>query len=556
MMNSLRSALSARRSAPAARSAAPSEDAQLAMALEASMQPQQLESMARSMAVDQVDDLMAEDDEDEVEAELAELMNYGAPVAAAAAPMGRIQMDAPMMSMAMAAPPVPLAPDGAAPPRARAKKKAKRKMRSAGAGSARRRREASNEEKSELDELAALMDDGPVGAAVTVKKWTANAGYVKAIKGAKSQADKIKAYLKEKKSYSNSPGFFFDVASVFLAEKETKPLGIRVLSNVLEMALEDAHLIRVVGYRLVEAEEWDLAVAVFQHVLRLRRDEPQSYRDLALSLATRSFETNKPQLNPNSWSDAVVATLDKLYPDLGQHCPRLIMEFSGVTLPDLQVAFDYLTKVVAGKWDKRFDEIELTALQELNQIKTEAETRKMWTMDTRALDLLDNGKKSQPKWMTFRNGANYVQTGKKNNVPREWLPPLANSRFISHMPCDLRISLAWDTDNTDIDLHVVEPSGNEVYYSNNWSKQGGFVSRDFTRGYGPEEYMVKSGDKGKYTIKAKYFSSNAQTLTGATTCTATVFTNWGRKSQERHTLTFRLEKSKDMVTIGSVELKK
>merc|ERR1719433_793967 len=118
-------------------------------------------------------------------------------------------------------------------------------------------------------------------------------------------------------------------------------------------------------------------------------------------------------------------------------------------------------------------------------------------------------------------------------MPAEWSKP-ASSRFLSNMPCDLRISLAWDTDNTDIDLHVIEPSGCEVYYSNNWSSQGGFVSRDFTRGYGPEEYMVVKGQKGKYTIKAKYYSSSgAQKLTGATTVTATIFTNWARPTQQR-----------------------
>merc|ERR1719384_1066059 len=176
-------------------------------------------------------------------------------------------------------------------------------------------------------------------------------------------------------------------------------------------------------------------------------------------------------------------------------------------------------------------------------------------MDTTSLDVLDNVKiLSEIKWMVMKNGANTVQTGRKTDVPKSWLPPLANSRFISHMPCDLRISLAWDTDNTDIDLHVVEPSGEEVYYSKNWSKQGGFISRDFTRGYGPEEYMVVNGDKGKYTIKAKYFSSNAQTLTGATTVMAAVFTNWGRANQERQCITFRLENSKDMFTIGTVTL--
>ena len=50
--------------------------------------------------------------------------------------------------------------------------------------------------------------------------------------------------------------------------------------------------------------------------------------------------------------------------------------------------------------------------------------------------------------------------------------------------------MSWDADATDMDLHVVEPSGEEAFYSHNRTTIGGLVSRDFTQGYGPEEYMV------------------------------------------------------------------
>ena len=39
------------------------------------------------------------------------------------------------------------------------------------------------------------------------------------------------------------------------------------------------------------------------------------------------------------------------------------------------------------------------------------------------------------------------------------------------------------------------------------------------------------------------------------TVTATVFTNWGRAGETRQTLSLRLEKVKDKVSVGTVEIK-
>ncbi len=54
----------------------------------------------------------------------------------------------------------------------------------------------------------------------------------------------------------------------------------------------------------------------------------------------------------------------------------------------------------------------------------------------------------------------------------------------------MRISLAWDTADIDIDLHVNEPHGAHCYFGHRYTDIGGCISRDFTQGYGPEEYFV------------------------------------------------------------------
>jgi len=133
-------------------------------------------------------------------------------------------------------------------------------------------------------------------------------------------------------------------------------------------------------------------------------------------------------------------------------------------------------------------------------------------------------------------------------------PPEIASEFSKLLDLDVRIALSWDVDNTDIDLHVLEPDGEEAYYSHNRTSTGGLVSHDVTTGYGPEEYLKKSAPKGVYKILANYFGSRQQTLVGPATVTATVFTNWGRPEEKRQTLSLRLEKPKDKVEIGSVTL--
>lgn len=138
-----------------------------------------------------------------------------------------------------------------------------------------------------------------------------------------------------------------------------------------------------------------------------------------------------------------------------------------------------------------------------------------------------------------------------NDAATKLIVPL-DSRLVRNIESDLRIVMTWDADNTDMDLHVVEPSGEECYYSHNRTAIGGRMSDDFTQGYGPEEYFVRRNMSGKYRIRTNYYGSSEQKITGGTTVQATVFTDWGRPTEKRQSLSLRLTNNKEMVTIGDV----
>ena len=129
-----------------------------------------------------------------------------------------------------------------------------------------------------------------------------------------------------------------------------------------------------------------------------------------------------------------------------------------------------------------------------------------------------------------------------------------DARLRTPIDLDLRVVLTWDTDLTDMDLWVVEPSGEKCYYSHALTTIGGTITRDFTQGYGPEEYAVRRALAGAYEVQANYYGSRAQSLTGPTTVQATVITDFGRPGEKRQSLTLRLTETKEIVDVGEVRV--
>ncbi|MCA9580117.1 MAG: hypothetical protein KC668_32030, partial [Myxococcales bacterium] len=101
-------------------------------------------------------------------------------------------------------------------------------------------------------------------------------------------------------------------------------------------------------------------------------------------------------------------------------------------------------------------------------------------------------------------------------------PGLAQSRrgqLAQNLPvrsADLLVIMTWNTDNTDIDLHVIEPSGEDCHYAHRTTSAGGQMSTDVTRGFGPEMYSIAKAPAGTYEVQAHYFASDRSRLSTRT----------------------------------------
>lgn len=306
------------------------------------------------------------------------------------------------------------------------------------------------------------------GEAIAIQPWSADTPYLDAMRSA---PEAYAAYLRERPAYAASPSFFLDCGDHLLREGRHEE-GLRVLSNLLELALDDPAILRMYAWRLQNEGRLDEAIQVLERVKALREDEPQSFRDLALALGDRWSRDGDPD-------DAVRAVI-------------------------------LLYEVVQRAWD-RFPEIELIALMELNRL---------------------------------------LHLARAAGVE----VPAVDARLVRLLDLDLRISMAWDADMTDVDLHVYEPTGEHACYSHRETAIGGLVSRDFRDGYGPEEYVLRRAWPGTYEVKAHYYTSHQQTLTGPCTVVVHVFTDYGRVNEARKTLMLRLENPGEQVKVGEVTL--
>ncbi len=77
--------------------------------------------------------------------------------------------------------------------------------------------------------------------------------------------------------------------------------------------------------------------------------------------------------------------------------------------------------------------------------------------------------------------------------------------YFYNMPVELRVVMTWNQPNVDLDLRVVDPKGEECYYGRRLTSSGGRISKDFTTGLGPEQFMQKQALSGEYTFKCNYY---------------------------------------------------
>ena len=129
-----------------------------------------------------------------------------------------------------------------------------------------------------------------------------------------------------------------------------------------------------------------------------------------------------------------------------------------------------------------------------------------------------------------------------------------DKKYYDKMPVDVRIILNWNQMDTDIDLHVIEPTFEECYYAHKDTQIGARFSKDFTQGYGPEQYLLRNAVKGKYSIKTNYFGERALTENGPTTVMVEIYTRKGNGTIERKLQTIQLGTVKENQNLAEITI--
>ncbi|HYI48810.1 MAG TPA: VIT domain-containing protein [Allosphingosinicella sp.] len=164
---------------------------------------------------------------------------------------------------------------------------------------------------------------------------------------------------------------------------------------------------------------------------------------------------------------------------------------------DLARAISLLTEVVMTPWDGAYQGIEMISLIEANRLVPRF----------RALGGRDIG---------------------------------LDARLIALLDFDLRVTIEWQTEASDVDLWVDEPGGERAIFSNPRTAIGGRLSNDMTQGYGPEEYLLRRAPAGAYEIRANVFAADRLSPNGAQRVTARIIRDYGRPTEREELVDIEL----------------
>ena len=237
------------------------------------------------------------------------------------------------------------------------------------------------------------------------------------------------------------------------------------------------------------------AVIILSNVLEL---------DFENSEYLRVFAFKAMELGRYDLAIRALRQVKKLRPFEPQSARDLGLAYEKAKQPQKALAEFY--SILINKWDDRFNGIKIVVINEMNHLLA-----KNKNLDKRKID----------------------------------------KRLLSELLVDLRIVINWSSDNTDIDLWVIDPYNEKTYYSNNESRIGGKISNDMTRGYGPEEFMIKDAVPGVYKIQAEYYGNTQQKAAIPVTIRAEVYSNYSKASEVQKNLVLRLSNKKAVIDVGN-----
>ncbi len=300
--------------------------------------------------------------------------------------------------------------------------------------------------------------------ALVLKERTITAPYVLELDAADNQDEAYAIYLKQRANYTNIPSYFVDVYNYFKKRFKEQLLADRIVSNIAETDVDNYEKLKVFAYQLEKQNKDAMALYIYKQILKLRTEDAQSYRDLAIA-----------SVNIGKQKEALALYRQIISKELYQGTKRRV--FAGI-------------ESICKNEAKRL-------LQKNRKLR---------------LEILSN----------------------KDEAPINY---------------DLRVVVDWNHNDTDIDLHIIDPNLEECYYSHNTTSIGGHMSKDMTQGFGPEEFTLKNAIKGSYYIKINYYGDRYQKIENPTFMKITIFKYYGTKKETKTIQIIRLTKkdSKEIV---------
>lgn len=151
-------------------------------------------------------------------------------------------------------------------------------------------RMVSSSEVANISEEEPKMSEIMAKGKITTVLIKSDQKYMKAFENKKTPESIYAEYLKQRENYSQLPAYYFDVSRI-LFQANDKKLGLKVISSIADLDIENEELYKLLVYNLKEQNINNKQVWIAKKILDWRPMDAQSYRDYALALE----DDGKPQ---------------------------------------------------------------------------------------------------------------------------------------------------------------------------------------------------------------------------------------------------------------------
>ena len=104
----------------------------------------------------------------------------------------------------------------------------------------------------------------------------------------------------------------------------------------------------------------------------------------------------------------------------------------------------------------------------------------------------------------------------------------------------------------DSGLLVAEPSGEESYYNNFRTNEGGLVTPIYYMTPGPDIYQIRRAPSGNYSIKFINHEDFWWQIMGPTVLKASIYTNFGRPNETMREVVLRIPDQEKVIDIAEI----